>query len=250
MVGSSVAAVRRRDKSVASIYPRRPMSEAVAPTRPSKRILTGDRPTGRLHLGHLVGSLDNRVKLQEEYDTILIVADLHMLTTKPTRDDIEQITENARGLVLDYLAAGINPAKTTIYLQSAIPEIYELNTLFENMVTVNRLARLPDGAHQAVTLRALPNPAQLLVLQPFGGVNVSQKVCPLGIAIQRFGATTPQSGSVFRIVDVTVAGGSAETDTLQEEFAPAQFFTMTDAEKLSRPSFAAYEAGIAIGTDA
>lgn len=109
-----------------------------------KRILTGDRPTGRLHLGHLVGSLRNRVKLQEEYETILIVADLHMLTTRPTRDDIEAITENARGLVLDYLAAGIDPEKTTIYLQSAVPEVYELNTLIQNLVTVNRLSRLPS----------------------------------------------------------------------------------------------------------
>lgn len=109
-----------------------------------KRILTGDRPTGRLHLGHLVGSLQNRVKLQDSYETILIVADLHMLTTRPTRDDIAAITENARGLILDYLAAGIDPDKTVMYLQSAIPEVYELNTLIQNLVTVNRLSRLPS----------------------------------------------------------------------------------------------------------
>ena len=114
------------------------MSEA------KKRILTGDRPTGRLHLGHLVGSLNNRVKLQNDYETILIVADLHMLTTRPSRSDIEEITDNARGLVLDYLAAGIDPEKTTIYLQSGVPEVYELNTLFQNLVTVNRLSRLPS----------------------------------------------------------------------------------------------------------
>lgn len=109
-----------------------------------QRLLTGDRPTGRLHLGHLVGSLRNRVNLQDKYDTILIVADLHMLTTRPTKDDIGEITNNARGIVLDYLAAGIDPDKTSIYLQSAIPEVYELNTLFQNLVTVNRLARLPS----------------------------------------------------------------------------------------------------------
>lgn len=108
------------------------------------RILTGDRPTGRLHLGHLVGSLTNRVRLQHTHDTILIVADLHMLTTRPNREDIEHITENARGLVLDYLAVGIDPEQTTIYLQSAVPEVYELNTLLQNFVTVNRLARLPS----------------------------------------------------------------------------------------------------------
>jgi tryptophanyl-tRNA synthetase len=116
-----------------------------------RRILTGDRPTGRLHLGHLVGSLQNRVKLQHDYDTILIVADLHMLTTKQGREDIERIAENARGMVLDYLAAGIDPDKATIYLQSAIPEIYELNTIFQNMVTVNRLVRLPSIKDMART---------------------------------------------------------------------------------------------------
>ena len=109
-----------------------------------RRILTGDRPTGRLHLGHYVGSLQNRVRLQHEYETILIVADLHMLTTRPTRSDVEAITENARGLVLDYLACGIDPELTTIYLQSAIPEVYELNTIFQNLVSVNRLSRLPS----------------------------------------------------------------------------------------------------------
>ena len=109
-----------------------------------KRILTGDRPTGRLHLGHYVGSLVNRVRLQEEYETILIIADLHTLTTRNSRQDIEAICGNARGMVLDYIGAGIDPEKTTIYLQSAIPEVYELNTLFENLVTVNRLSRLPS----------------------------------------------------------------------------------------------------------
>lgn len=109
-----------------------------------KRILTGDRPTGRLHLGHYVGSLANRVKLQEQYDTCLIIADLHMLTTKPTRADIDHISDNARGLVLDYIGAGIDPEKTLIYLQSSVHEVYELNLIFENLVTVNRLSRLPS----------------------------------------------------------------------------------------------------------
>jgi len=109
-----------------------------------KRLLTGDRPTGRLHLGHYVGSLKNRVKLQDEYETYLLVADLHMLTTKPDKESIAQVLENARGMVLDNLAAGIDPKKVTIYLQSAVQEVYELNLLFEMLVTVNRLSRLPS----------------------------------------------------------------------------------------------------------
>lgn len=109
-----------------------------------KRILTGDRPTGKLHLGHYVGTLANRVRLQHEYKSIFIIADLHMLTTKNTPEDIAQIDKNARFLVLDAIAAGIDPEITTFYLQSAIPEMYEINTLFQNLVTVPRLERLPS----------------------------------------------------------------------------------------------------------
>jgi tryptophanyl-tRNA synthetase len=110
----------------------------------SKRILTGDRPTGRLHLGHYVGSIRNRVELQERYETYLLVADLHMLTTHNTKEDIDRVAENARGMVLDLLAAGIDPEKVTIYLQSAVPEVYELNLICEMLVSVNRLRRLPS----------------------------------------------------------------------------------------------------------
>jgi tryptophanyl-tRNA synthetase len=109
-----------------------------------RRILTGDRPTGRLHLGHYVGSLRNRVLLQDEYECFFIIADLHMLTTKPEPESIAQIADNARGMVLDYLSVGIDPAKSTIFLQSAVHETYELALLLGNLVTVPRLARLPS----------------------------------------------------------------------------------------------------------
>ncbi len=109
-----------------------------------KRILTGDRPTGKLHLGHYVGSLQKRVELQHEYDTNLIIADLHMLTTKPSSEAILAIADNARAVVADYMAAGIDPAKVNIYLQSAIPEVCEINLIFEMLVTVNRLQRVPS----------------------------------------------------------------------------------------------------------
>jgi len=109
-----------------------------------QRILTGDRPTGRLHLGHWVGSIAARVKLQYEYELVIIVADLHMLTTKRSREDIRQALQNARGLVLDYLASRIDPERSTIYLQSAVPETHELYTYLQNLATVNRLLRLPS----------------------------------------------------------------------------------------------------------
>ena len=109
-----------------------------------KRILTGDRPTGRLHLGHYVGSLQNRLRLQDEYECYFLIADLHTLTTRPEKVHIEALRENTRELVLDYLAVGIDPAKSTIYLQSAVHAVYEMNLFFEMLVTLPRVARLPS----------------------------------------------------------------------------------------------------------
>jgi tryptophanyl-tRNA synthetase len=109
-----------------------------------KRMLTGDRPTGKLHLGHFVGTLVNRVRYQHEYESFFIVADLHMLTTKNSPEDIRQTDLLARGLVLDSIAAGIEPEQVTFYLQSAVREIHELFTLLQNLVSVSRLERIPS----------------------------------------------------------------------------------------------------------
>ncbi len=125
-----------------------------------KRILTGDRPTGKLHLGHYVGSLANRVRLQDEYECFFIIADLHTLTTRPEKERIAELATNAREMVLDYLACGIDPARSVIYLQSAVPEVYELALLLGNLVTVPRLSRLPS-------LKDMARSAQLEEM-PFG----------------------------------------------------------------------------------
>lgn len=109
-----------------------------------KRILTGDRPTGKLHLGHYVGSLKNRVKLQDQYDCYFIIADLHTLTTKPEKEHIMEMRNNIRETVLDYLACGIDPSRSTIYLQSATTAVYEMNLFFEMMISLNRLTGLPS----------------------------------------------------------------------------------------------------------
>jgi len=109
-----------------------------------KRILTGDRPTGKLHLGHYVGTVRNRVRLQDEYECFFIVADLHTLTTRPEKEHIDALRQNVHDVVLDYLAAGIDPHKSVIYLQSAVPAVYEINTLLEMLVTVPRLQRVPS----------------------------------------------------------------------------------------------------------
>jgi tryptophanyl-tRNA synthetase len=113
------------------------------------RLLTGDRPTGKLHLGHFVGTLRNRIRMQDEYESFFIIADLHTLTTRPERAAIDEIAENVHQLVLDYLSIGIDPQRSTIFLQSAIPETYELNLLLEMLVTVPRLERVPSLKNMA-----------------------------------------------------------------------------------------------------
>ena len=129
-------------------------------TKAKRRILTGDRPTGKMHLGHYVGSLANRIRLQQEYECFFIIADLHTLTTKPDRESIEQIKQNVHEMMLDYLAVGIDPEISTIFLQSSVPETYELNLYFEMLVTTARLERLPS-------LKDMANAANLDGM-PFG----------------------------------------------------------------------------------
>jgi tryptophanyl-tRNA synthetase len=109
-----------------------------------KRLLTGDRPTGKLHIGHYVGSIANRVKLQDEYECYFLIADLHLLTTKNQRSDIDDLRVLAVDMVTDYLACGVDPQKSAIYLQSAMHAVYEMNLIFEMLVTVPRLSRLPS----------------------------------------------------------------------------------------------------------
>lgn len=105
------------------------------------RALTGDRPTGALHLGHLVGTLQNRVALQETHRTFVLVADLHMLTTQ--LDHLGDLATNIREDVLGNLAVGVDPNKTTIYLQSQVPQTAELFLYFAMLVSVSRAQRIP-----------------------------------------------------------------------------------------------------------
>ncbi len=106
-----------------------------------KRILTGDRPTGPLHLGHYAGSLKNRVKLQDKYETFILIADIQALTTN--FEHPEKLGENIFLVALDYLSAGINPKLSTIIIQSMIPEISELTTFFSMLISINPLRHNP-----------------------------------------------------------------------------------------------------------
>ncbi|HKP54624.1 MAG TPA: tryptophan--tRNA ligase [Chloroflexia bacterium] len=114
------------------------MASAVAT---KKRILTGDRPTGALHLGHYVGTLANRVRLQHEYDSYIEIADVQALTDN--FDNPQKVRDNVTEVVKDYLAVGLDPNVITIFVQSLVPQIAELTVFFSNLISISRLQRNP-----------------------------------------------------------------------------------------------------------
>ncbi|GGC20745.1 tryptophan--tRNA ligase [Pseudoduganella buxea] len=137
----------QQDQHAADQATQSDQADASATTRtiePSGRpavILTGDRPTGPLHLGHYVGSLRNRVEYQHQYQQYIMLADSQALTDN--MEDTNKVHRNVVEVALDYLAVGIDPAKSTILIQSQIPELAELTFYYLNMVTVARLERNP-----------------------------------------------------------------------------------------------------------
>lgn len=112
-----------------------------------KVLITGDRPSGKLHLGHYYGSLQNRVALQHDYETYILIADVQALTDNFNNPD--KVRASVRELAIDYLASGIDPKTSHIYIQSMIPEVAELTVYFSNLVTVNRLFRNPTTKFEA-----------------------------------------------------------------------------------------------------
>ncbi|MBI3997713.1 MAG: tryptophan--tRNA ligase [Armatimonadetes bacterium] len=145
------------------------------------RLLTGDRPTGKLHLGHYVGTLANRVRLQEEYDCFFLVADYHLLTTR--LDQLEEIEQNIRDVVLDNLSVGIDPDRSTIFLQSAVPQVPELQLIFSMLVSVPRLQRVPTLKEMMRDLHITQPSAGLLsypVLQAADILSVCGEIVPVG----------------------------------------------------------------------
>lgn len=124
-----------------------------------KRLLTGERPTGPLHLGHLIGSLLQRVELQDKYESFIIVADVQALTDN--FDNPEKVKLNTLEVVLDNLAVGVDPNKVTFFIQSQIPAIAELFVYFSNLVSVDELARNPtvksELREKALTKKAFKN---------------------------------------------------------------------------------------------
>lgn len=106
-----------------------------------KRILTGDRTTGRLHLGHYVGSLQNRVRLQNEYETFILLADVQALTTHFNKPEL--INEGIYDVAIDNLSVGLEPEKITLVQQSQVPSIAELTVFYSMLVSVNALRHNP-----------------------------------------------------------------------------------------------------------
>lgn len=120
-----------------------------------RRILTGHRPTGPRHIGHLVGTLENWVRLQNTYECFFLIADLHVLTTD--YEHPQQIANNRLEVLADWLASGIDPNRSTIVLQSAVPEHARLALLFGMLVTVARLSRVPTYKEQTQQLNLTPS---------------------------------------------------------------------------------------------
>ncbi len=112
-----------------------------------KRILTGDRPTGRLHIGHYVGSLSSRVRLQKEYDSFIEIADIQALTTHFERPEL--ISDSILQVAMDNLSVGLDPNEVTIFLQSQIPAIAELTVFYSMLTTVNTLRHNPTVKSEA-----------------------------------------------------------------------------------------------------
>ena len=162
----------------------------------AKIILTGDRPTGRLHLGHFVGSLRRRVELQEsgEYDRIYImIADAQALTDNA--DNPEKVRQNIVEVALDYLSVGLDPAKSTLFIQSQVPELCELAFYYMNLVTVQRLQRNPTVKTE-IQLRGFSENAVEGDTQQKQGIPVGFFTYPISQAsdITAFKATTVPAG--------------------------------------------------------
>jgi len=127
-------------------------AQAEKPSRPHKRgrILSGHRPTGMLHLGHLVGALSNWVDLQDEHDCLYTIVDWHALTTHYA--DTSDLQQNILEVAIDWLAAGLDPERSTLFVQSNVPEHAELHLLLSMLVPVPWLERVPSYKEQQLQL--------------------------------------------------------------------------------------------------
>lgn len=192
-----------------------------------KRLLTGTRPTGKLHIGHYVGTYANRLRLQDEYECFFLIADLHVLTTKSTKADVGEIKNNIHDLVLDELALGIDPQRSTLYVQSAVKEIYQLNLIFEMLVSVPRLSRIPSIKEMA------------------RNAHIEEDQLPFGL----LGYPVLQAGDILlpRAEAVPVGRDQASHIELTREIA--RRFNNVYGEVFPEPEYVESDVGTLVGTD-
>ena len=199
-----------------------------------KIILTGDRPTGRLHLGHYVGSLRRRVELQEsgEYDKIYVmIADAQALTDNA--DNPEKIRQNIIEVALDYLSVGIDPAKTTIFIQSQVPELTELAFYYMNLVTVARVQRNPTVKNE-----------------------IKQKNFEASIPLGFFSYPVSQAADITAFRATTVPVGEDQEPMIEQcreivrKFNEIYGETLVEPEIVLPPPFITIFAALIIGKDA
>jgi len=189
-----------------------------------KIILTADRPTGRLHLGHYIGSLKNRVKLQENYKQYVMVADVQALTDNFLNP--QKVRDNVIEIVLDYLATGIDPKKTSICIQSMIPAIAELTVFFLNLVTVTRLERNPTVKEE-------------IKLKKFeGGIPAGFLTYPVS-----------QAADIISFNADLVPAGKDQAPMLEQTREIVRKFNFTYGEILKEPEIILSEVPRLIGTD-
>ena len=178
-----------------------------------KCIVTGDRPTGRLHIGHYFGSLKKRVEMQNsgEYDSYILIADVQALTDNFKNP--EKVRKNVRELAIDYLSCGINPEKSTIYIQSMIPEIAELTVYFSNLVTISRLQRNPTVKTEISQKRDLFGES---VTYGFLGYPVSQAADIVALGGEYIPVGDDQLPQVEQCIEIVRKFNSIYGDVLKE----------------------------------
>jgi tryptophanyl-tRNA synthetase len=194
---------------------------------PKPRLLTGTRPTGKLHIGHYVGTYANRLRLQDQYECFFLIADLHVLTTKSTKADIAATPQNIRDMVLDELALGIDPERSTTYVQSAVKEIYQLNLIFEMLVTVPRLSRIP-------TLKETARNA-----------HIEEDQLPFGL----LGYPVLQAGDILLPRAAAVPVGRDQAAHIEITREIARRFNNLYGEVFLEPEYVESEIGTLVGTD-
>ncbi len=152
----------------------------------AKIILTGDRPTGPLHLGHYIGSLKNRVELQNSAVQYVMIADVQALTDHAEQP--EKVRQHVLDVVLDYLAVGIDPAKTTIFIQSLVKPLFELTLYYLNLVTWNRLKHNPTVKQEIIAKNfgeSVPAGFMVRIQQSAGAALLSRHLKPISCQLAK-----------------------------------------------------------------